>query len=317
MLGIRYMKAAPTTYVIHFRNGRVCQEGAGLSFFYFSPASEIVAVPVATADLPFVFNVSTSDFQTVTAQGQLTYRIAEPRKLATLLDYSVEPDGSYRSEDPASLDQRLINESQILTNALVERLSLKDVLRSADRLATHVLVGLRASSALAMLGIEPLGFTVLAIQSTPEMARALEAEAREALQRDADQAIYSRRREAVEQERRIKEAEFNTEIVVEEKKRQIRETQMGADIAVEEQRKSLIALKSLNEREEADSRAYALEAVLKPVAAVDWKTLMVLGKNGLDPRALIALAFRDLAENAQKIGSLNISPDLLEALTRK
>ena len=39
MLGIRYMKAAPTTYVLHYRNGRVCKEGAGLSFFYFSPAS--------------------------------------------------------------------------------------------------------------------------------------------------------------------------------------------------------------------------------------------------------------------------------------
>jgi hypothetical protein len=32
---------------------------------------------------------------------------------------------------------------------------------------------------------------------------------------------------------------------------------------------------------------------------------------------MIALAFRELAENAQKIGELNISPDLLKSLLTK
>ena len=54
------------------------------------------------------------------------------------------------------------------------------------------------------------------------MRRALEAEAREALQRESDEAIYARRNAAVEQERRIKESELNTEIAVQEKQRKIR-----------------------------------------------------------------------------------------------
>jgi hypothetical protein len=33
-----------------------------------------------------------------------------------------------------------------------------------------------------------------------------------------------------------------------------------------------------------------------------------------DPRFNIALAFRELAGNADKIGNLNISPDLLESI---
>jgi len=335
MLGIRFMKAAPTTYVIHFKNGRAKREGLGLSFYYFAPTSEIAAVPAGTADLPFVFNGATADFQAVTVQGQLTYRVAEPRKLAGLLDFSVDAAGAYRSDDPGKLDQRLVNEAQILANAFVQRHALKDILRRADHLAGEVLSGLRASSAAAMLGIEPLGFAVLSLKPSPEMARALEAEAREGLQREADQAIYTRRNYAVEQERRIKESELNTEIAVEvkkreiretqmnaeiaveEKKRQVRETQMGAEIAVEERRKALVELQVKNERQQADSRAYALEAVLKPVQAVDWKTLLVLGKGGIDPRAMIALAFQELAGNADKIGSLNITPDLLEALTKK
>jgi hypothetical protein len=68
-----------------------------------------------------------------------------------------------------------------------------------------------------MLGIEIVGANILGISATPEMARALETDTREKLQQEADQAIYERRNFAVEQERRIKESELNTEIAVEEK----------------------------------------------------------------------------------------------------
>jgi hypothetical protein len=146
------------------------------------------------------------------------------------------------------------------------------------------------------------------------MAKALEAEAREALQRKSDDAIYLRRNNAVEQERIIKENELATEIAVEAKRRQVRETQMAAEIAIEEQRKTLIETRVENERKDADSRAYALETTLKHVRTMDWKTLMALSTGGGDPRAMIALAFRELAENAQKIGELNVSPDLLKTL---
>jgi hypothetical protein len=36
--------------------------------------------------------------------------------------------------------------------------------------------------------------------------------------------------------------------------------------------------------------------------------------NNPDPKFNIALAFRQLAENADKIGNLNISPELLESI---
>ena len=62
---------------------------------------------------------------------------------------------------------------------------------------------------------------MLAVKPKPETAKALEAEAREALLRRADEAIYTRRNAAVEQERMIKENELATEIAVENKKHQI------------------------------------------------------------------------------------------------
>jgi hypothetical protein len=37
----------------------------------------------------------------------------------------------------------------------------------------------------------------------------------------------------------------------------------------------------------------------------------------MEPRQLIALAFKDLAGHAEKIGQLNVSPDLLRELLGK
>jgi hypothetical protein len=314
MFSIRFVKAAPTSYVLHFRKGRIRREGAGLSFFYYGPTSTIITISLASADAPFAFQESTADFQSIAIQGQLTYRVADPKRLATLLDFSVGPQGVYRSEDHRKLAERLVHTTQTLVRAETQRLALREALTGSVQLSAAVLAGLKSSEAVAQLGVEILNLSLLSIRPTPEMAKALEAEAREALQRRSDEAIYARRNNAVEQERRIKESELNTEIAVEEKQRQIRETQMAADIAIEEQRANLVEKRIENERRDADSRAYALEATLKPVRNVDWRTLMMLSQHGSDPKTMIALAFQEMASNAQKIGELNISPDLLRSL---
>jgi regulator of protease activity HflC (stomatin/prohibitin superfamily) len=314
MLPIRYMKATPTTYVLQFKNGRVRREGPGLSFFYYAPTTTLVTVPLESADVPFAFQETTADFQAVALQGQLTYRVSDPKKLSSLLDFSISPLGLYRAEDYRKLPERLVHTMQTLMRAETQKLSLRDALTKSGALSASVFAALKSSDAVAQLGVEILNLSLLSIRPTPEMAKALEAEAREALQRRSDEAIYERRNNAVEQERRIKESEFNTEIAVEEKRRQIRETQMAADIAIEQQRATLMEKRIENDRKEADSRAYALEATLKPVRDMDWRTMMTLSNHGGDPKMMIALAFQEMASNAQKIGELNISPDLLRSL---
>jgi hypothetical protein len=308
------MKASPTTYVLHYRGGRRRREGPRLAIWYRRPARTHVAVPKARRDVPFVFNEVTADFQAVTIQGQLTYRVAEPRRVAELLDFSIRSTGAYVSDDPEKVPERLVQTAQILARSVVQAHALREVLVDAEPLVSTVLPLLRDSNVVRMLGLEILGLTVLALKPTPEIARALEAEAREALQRESDEAIYARRNAAVEQERRIRESELSTEIAVQEKQRQIRETQMAGEIAVERQRAELIDRRSENERKDADTRAYALKTTLEPVRDLDWRTLMALGSAGSDPKLMIALAFRELAENASKIGEVNVSPDLLKSL---
>ena len=314
LFGIRFVKVAPTTHVIHYRRGKIVRSGAGLAFFCFGPLAEIAHVPAASVDVPFVFNEVTSDFQEATLQGELTYRIQDATRVAGLLDFTVDRWGRYRSDDPSKLNDRLVHAAQILARAFTQRHKLAELLVSSSPLVTEVLEGLKSSETVKMLGLEVLSLSILSISGTPEMAKALQADAREQLLRKADEAVFERRNAAVEMERRIKENELNTEIAVEQKRRQVRETQMQADIAVEQQRTALVDQKVENERKEGAARAEALRAILEPLKDVDWHTLMAASSGAADPRQMIALAFRDLADGAEKIGNLNISPDLLSTL---
>ncbi|MBX2936289.1 MAG: membrane protease subunit, stomatin/prohibitin [Saprospiraceae bacterium] len=331
MLGIKHIKFDSMTYVLHFKNGRIKREGRGLSFFYFAPNSSIAAIPMGSNDLPFIFNESTNDYQTVNIQGQISYQISNPKTLADILDFTVNDNGQYKKNDIEKLNQRIINEAQTATSSFIHEIKLKDAIRSAKSIEEKILEGLRSSQAIAMLGIDILGANILGVQATPEMARALETETREKLQQEADQAIYERRNFAVEQERKIKESELNTEIAVEEKQKQIaekkmeaevqkadndrklREMKLAADIALENQRKQLIEQKTANDKKEAETQGYIIETTLKPYKDIDWKTLTAL-QNNPDPKFNISLAFRELSENAAKIGNLNISPELLDTL---
>ncbi|MCB0442291.1 MAG: membrane protease subunit, stomatin/prohibitin [Alteromonas sp.] len=331
MFGIKHIKFDSMTYVLHYKNGKVKREGRGLSFFYFRPNSSIVAIPMGSNDLPFIFSESTDDYQTVNIQGQISYKITDPKTLADVLDFTVTDSGNYKKNDIEKLNQRIINEAQTATSTFVHGIKLKDAIRSAKTIEAQILNGLKTSTAIGMLGIDILGANVLAVQATPEMTRALETETMEKLQQEADQAIFERRNFAVEQERKIKESELNTEIAVEEKQKQIaekrmesdvlkaenqrklREMKVEADISVENQRKQLIEQKTANDKKEAETQGFVIETTLKPYKDIDWKTLTALNNNP-DPKFNISLAFRQLAENADKIGSLNISPELLDSI---
>ena len=133
-----------------------------------------------------------------------------------------------------------------------------------------------------MLGVEVLGLSILSIKATPEMAKALQADAREKLLLKADEAIYARRNTAVELERQIKENELNTEIAIEHKQRQVRETKLAADIVLERERSELVDRRVENERKESQARADALRAMLEPIKDVDWRTLMAAQSGGLE-----------------------------------
>jgi hypothetical protein len=335
MFGFRYVKAGPSTYVIQYRNGAVVREGMGLAFPYFAPSASLVLVPLESVDVPFMFHEVSNDFQEVTVQGQVTYRVADPKILANLMNFGLKANGDYASDDPTKLPQRVVNAVQVQLRSVLQGKSLQELLRGSEQLVQSVRDGLRRPDGLSALGLELVNLSVLAVKPNPETSRALEATVREQILKQADDATYVRRNAAIEQERAIKENELNTEIAVETKKRQIRETQLEAErvvlekrqqiqdqdmagrIALEDKNKGLTSLRMENAQKEADTKAYAMAAIMKAVQGVDAKVLQALMVGQAEPSALIAMAFQGLAENAGRIGELNISPDLLQQLISK
>lgn len=335
MLGIKFIKAQPTTYLLEYRGGRVTREGAGLSFFYFAPVSSLVAVPVGSHSEDFIFEHTSADFQAVTVQGQITYRVGQPKKTAAMLNFTLKADGrSYESDDPEKLRQRALATVKVAVQKEIKALAIKAALQASDRIAVNVDASLRQHAEIEALGLEILGVAILAIKPTPETARALEAEARESILKAADEAIFERRNAAVENERAIRESELDTEIAVELKKRSIRETQMAAeasirakqaelrdaemeaDIALEEKRKQFVTRNAENIRTLAEAEAHRVASVMAALEKSDPRVVQALAAAGMQPAQLIAQAFGGIAEKAEKIGQLNISPELLQSLLR-
>lgn len=313
MFGIRYLKAPATMFVLHYKNGKVVRSGPGLSFFYFAPTSVLAMVPVTSVDVPFAFTETSADFQEVTVQGNLTYRISDAANLAALLDYTVDQNGRYKSDDPSKLGERLIQTTQTAARSFIQSQKLRELLTASSPLVDSIRQAMKASETVQKLGVELIDISVASIKSDPEMAKALQAEARENLLKQADEAIYARRNASVELERTIKENEYKTEIIVAEKNRQVNETKMSGEIAVEQQRSKLVETRAANERTESEARGASLQAILAPVKDVDWRVLLAV-QGDAQAGTMISSAFDNLAKNAEKIGQLNITPDLLTSL---
>jgi len=333
MLGFQFIKSQPTTYLMQLRGGKLVRQGLGLSFFYYAPTTSLVAVPMASRDAGFMLELVTSDFQGVTVQGEVTYRVGDPGRIYKMMDFSLKPDGaSYASEDPDRLKGRVVMQVRAIVQQVIQTLPLRNALKATAEIARTAQQQLGNQSEIQALGLEILGVSVVAIKPTTDIARALEAEAREANLKAADDAISQRRMAGVQNERAIRQNELDTEIAVEVKKREIQATQMeaqaeamrrqnelraeqmSADIVLENQRKEFVTSEAQNMRQEAEAQAHKLRAVMDALEKADPRVVQALAATGMQPGQLIAQAFGGIAERAERIGQLNMSPELLNSL---
>lgn len=332
MLGFNFIKAQPTNYVIVHRKGKIVKEGIGLSLFCYTPTTTVSIVPLSSCNEDFIFEQNCADFQIVTIQGQVSYRVLEPIKTAQLLNFALKDPVNYISDDPEKLSFKVIRVLEGLMQKVIQNLLLREALLASGKLSEIVTKELAEHLEITALGLEIMSVAILAIKPQPDTARALEAEAREAILKAADDAIFLRRNAAVENERTIRENELDTEIAVEHKKRNIRETQMEAeasiqikqqeinrtkltaDVELEEQRKEFVACKAANIRTMAEAEAHRMAAVVEALKSADPRIVQALAASGMQPAQLIAQAFTGIADKADKIGQLNLSPDLLQTL---
>ncbi len=336
MFKFRYFKAEPTTYVVRYHNGHIKQQGPGLSFFYFAPSTSLVAIPIASQDVPFMLKETTADFQEITIQGQVVFRVTDAPRLAGIMNFALSDNAKgYASNDPEKLPARILNLVQVFMRAEIQQLALREALIATRSLVEKVREQLKQSDVLATLGVEVVDLALQAIRPAPETSRALEAATRESLLREADEATYARRNAAIQQERAIKENELRTELAIEAKTREIRENKMEAERSVKEKerlirkeemesqvelenrRQELVELATANERKQAETKAYSAEKMMDALNRIDPKLFEAIAAGGMQPDVIIAQAFKALATNTGNIGQLNITPDLLTGLLNR
>lgn len=336
MINFKYFKADSSTFVIQSVNGKVRKQGKGISFWYNADKTSIAALPLNAQEAPFIFNLQTADFQSLRVQGQISFQVKEPEKTADVLNFNLTKDGkSYSSEDPLKMSDRVVRAAQTVIQAKIQSTSLRDALLISRSLVTLVSQQLAEQSVINSLGIDILEVSIAAITPSPETLKALEAQARESILKEADDAIYARRKFSVEQERTIKEAELETDLSVQAKEQQIEEARLDnerrllreraeieqeeltAQVNAEEKRQELVVLSVGNQRIQSDADAYSIESKMKAYSQLPVENLKALALAKMGPEQLMAMAFESLAQNAGKIGELNISPDLFGQLMKK
>jgi hypothetical protein len=289
---INYFKGEPNNFVIRYRNGKIKKSGEGLTFWYMKHDTSIAIVPTVSQDAPFIFNENTRDYQEISIQGTLSYRLLNPLEAAKLLDFTVDPKTRrYTSKDLDKLIQRVVNTVQANTRNGVNSLSLEDALIKVKELSSVVLDKVQKEPDLKAAGIVVESLHFNAVKATPEMQKALEADYREGLQQRADQAIYSRRQAAVEEESKISNREMDTEV------------------ELEERRIGLVAKQADNRIKQAQAEAKATEMEAEAETKADEIRFGLYQK--LTPQALVGLALKEWAQNAGTIDNLTITPDLI------
>lgn len=316
--GLRHLRGAPTAHVRHLRRGRVVHDGTGQSF-WFRPLSAVLSeVPVDDRELPLLFHARTADFQDVTVQATVTFRITDPGLAAGRIDFSIDPSaGRWRGTPLEQLAGLLTETAQQHALDLLARMPLATALvDGVGAVRERIATGLAADSRLAETGLAVIGVRVVALRPEPEVERALQTPTREQVQQEADRATYERRALAVERERAIGENELQTQIELARREEQL-VAQRGANArrqAEEAAAANHVETEAQAAREQrlAEARAEGARAMGEARAAAE--AAWVAAYRNLGQATLAGLAAKELAANLPKIQSLVLTPDVLTPL---
>jgi regulator of protease activity HflC (stomatin/prohibitin superfamily) len=210
----RHLRSDASAYVLQWRRARLAREGRGLSFLFLPHAASVAEIPVDDREMPLVFHGRSLDFQDVAVQGVLTYRVTDPKVLATRVDFTLDLEsGGYRREPLEKLALLFAQLAEQHAAGWVSRTPIREVLADGpEAIRAAIAQGLAADKTLRAMGLAVVSIRVSSVKPTPDLAKALEAPTRESIQQSADEAAFARRALAVEKERAIQENELKNRI---------------------------------------------------------------------------------------------------------
>lgn len=317
---VRHLRADASAFVLHYKGEKLLRTGRGLAFWFLPMSSSIAELPADDREVSFVVHGRSIDYQDVTVNGVVTYRVTDPQTLAQRVDFTIDLEtGAYKKQP---LEKIALVLSQLSHEHAWNYVATTEVRRILADGHTHireaVSEALAADAGLREMGIEIISVRVASVKPTAEMERALEAPARERIQQSADEAAFSRRAMAVEKERAIQENALVNQI----------------ELAKTEER--LIAQRGANSRHEATEKAEAeriaceataartrIEAEAQAVAVRDVEgARLEIEKSRLDayeatpPAVMFGMAARELASKLKTIDHINVGSDGLGPMLR-
>ena len=304
---LHHFRGEANVHVTRYVKGRIRQAGRGLAFWFLPEGASIVEIPLDDRDTPFHFLGRSKDYQEVTVQGLMTWRVLDPEALRDRIDFTVRlTNGIYRGEPLDQIATLLVGRARQEAARYLAKSSVSTLLEAGlsplqDRL-DEILV---KQAPLAGMGLEVAALRLSDLAPSAELDRALQTPTFEALQQQADQATFERRALAVEKERAIAENEMQNKIelakreslLIEQDDENLRNKAEGQVVAAQ------IA---------ADGEAERIRAVEQ--ARADMERARIDIYRDLPREVLLGLAAREFAGKLKTIEHLNITPDLMGTL---
>lgn len=302
-----HFRSEASSHIIRYRSGRAVRSGRGLAFWFMPQRASIAELPMDDREMGLYVNGRSQDFQDIAVQGRISWRIADPERLAGRVDFTIGlASGQLQGEPLDQIESRLAGLAhQAAAQYLIEQPVRALLDAGPEPLRQRIEAALSGTPALADIGVEIITVRLSSIAPSSELERALQTPTFEALQQKADEAMFERRALAVEKERAIAENELanKTELARREKLLIAEE----ADNA----RARAVAVADAG-RVEADAEAARIRTVESAKAEAEHERIAIY--RDLSGQVLLGLAAREFAGKLESIEHLNVTPDLLAAL---
>ncbi|MEO8531969.1 MAG: SPFH domain-containing protein, partial [Deltaproteobacteria bacterium] len=300
---ISRLRAEASSYVQLFAKGKRRHSGRGLTFWFDPNNASISEIPMADRELTFLVKGQSADYQDITVQGVVLWRVADPERLGDRMDFAIDLKSGVNLAKPEDqLRSILTGLVREFSDSYVKRAGVRDLLDAGlAPLQSDINAKFAAERSLPDMGLQIIFVRVAALSPSSELARALQVPTFEALQQKADEATFSRRALAVDKERAIAENELANKVELATRRRDLiaREDENARSEAEAAAAAQRIAVEA-----DASAKVVAAEAEATRIraveqAAADMERARMTAVSDVAPEVLYALAAQTFAAKLQ------------------
>jgi regulator of protease activity HflC (stomatin/prohibitin superfamily) len=315
---LRHLRAEPSHHILRYRAGELVDSRSGTTFWFFPLSTALAEVPLDNREQPFLISGRTLDFQEAAVQGTLTFRVADPERLARRLDFSIDlRTGRHLNQPLDQMADLMIKFAQTYALEYLSQAPLRQALQEGlAEVRQRIEDGLKGNSELESMGIELVTVQLSKLSPSAEMEKALQAPTRESIQQQADQAAFERGGLAVEKERAIAENELQNKIELARREQNLieqhglNERRRATDEVETRRIENVAAAERLKVRRKAEAEGLRLTGAARNDAERDRMDIY----QEVPAQVLLGLAARQLAGKLERIDHLSLTPDSLTPL---